>query len=194
MQTDRTQDRPNSQQRIPQRREDPLPFRVPQKKPAAPSLKGLFRHSRDFQQGAGFHGGSSRRRKGWKLAVWSWLGAFIDGLILIAITALFAMAFSSLVKIPLASLPFVFIEIFLLCCWIYMITLRTFTGASIGEWACDLRLGQPHERMSSFYALRVIGRATLIMASGFVLFPILSFLFRRDLAGSLTGLKIFSLK
>lgn len=198
MQPERIRHQNVPEQRIPQRREDPLPFQIPVRKKrnpvSRPSLHNLFKHTRQFEQNLSFHGGSRHRKKGWQLVAWSWLGSLIDGLILIAITSLFVLAFSAVIHTPLHTIGPLFVEIFLLCTWIYMISFRTFMGASIGEWACDLRLGQPHERISSLYALRVALRASLIMVSGFILLPLLSFIFRRDIAGAMTGLKIFSLK
>lgn len=74
-----------------------------------------------------------------------------------------------------------------------MIFLRGFNGATIGEWTCSLRLGQPWQRLQSGYILKVLLRTTLIMATGIVTLPLLSLLFKRDLAGDISGLKIYSL-
>jgi hypothetical protein len=75
-----------------------------------------------------------------------------------------------------------------------MITTRFFIGSSIGEAACDIRLGKPQERMSHWYFLKVVFRATLVVATGIVVLPIVSLIFGRDIPGMLSGLKLFSLK
>lgn len=72
---------------------------------------------------------------------------------------------------------------------------RTYLGATLGEWSCDLRLGKPSERMQKRYVLRNILRTSIVIASGIIFIPLISLLFRRDLAGKLSGgLYIYSLK
>ncbi len=75
-----------------------------------------------------------------------------------------------------------------------MISIRSLLGFTIGEWACDLRLGQPHERLRNNYVIKVMLRSSLILLTGVVTLPVLSLLLGRDLAGVLSGLRLFSLK
>ncbi|AFY01707.1 hypothetical protein Bdt_2020 [Bdellovibrio bacteriovorus str. Tiberius] len=169
-------------------------------------MNGLFRDRRDlsFEQGTGFHGGPSARRKGYKLALWSWLASFIDALILVAVSCVFMLMFSMIVKTPVGALMqhlfhsqnqlTFFAEVFVMFAWVYMITVRSVMGSTIGEWACDLRLGQPHERLQISYIFRVALRSSLILVTGIVTLPLLSLLAGKDLAGALSGLRLFSLK
>lgn len=199
-------------QRAPQKREAPVPLRGPtprRRGPATPApsrVNGLFRDRSDlnFDQGTGFQGGPSARRKGYKLALWSLLASFIDALILVAVSCVFMLMFSVIVKTPVGALmtrmfhsqhQFTFFaEVFVMFAWIYMISIRSLMGSSIGEWACDLRLGQPHERLQISYIFKVALRSTLILITGIVTLPLLSLLAGKDLAGALTGLRLFSLK
>lgn len=157
----------------------------------------------DFTENAvGFHGGSSKRT-GVKLALWTWLSAAVDTLLMIAMSCFFVITFSFLMKtsarevlqflVQDMSLGKLFFGAFLCSFWMYMIFLRGFNGATIGEWTCSLRLGQPWQRLQSGYILKVLLRTTLIMATGIVTLPLLSLLFKRDLAGDISGLKIYSL-
>lgn len=199
-------------QRAPQKREAPVPLRGPtirRRSPGTPApskLNNLFkdRNGLQFEQNTGFHGGPSARRKGYKLALWSWLASFIDALILISASCVFILAFSLIVKTSVGALlgglkhsehqAFFFAEVFFVCGWIYMVAIRSFMGSTIGEWTCDLRLGQPHERLQSGYILKVALRSTLILLTGVITLPVLSLLLGRDLPGIFSGLRLFSLK
>lgn len=188
----------------------PVVRRRPANQPPQPrsdsKLDDVFKNNRSlqFDQNTGFHGGPSARRKGYRLALWSWLASFIDALILVATSCIFLLVFSMIVKNSMGGILagitqgqhrlLLFAEVYALSSWIYMIVIRSFMGSSIGEWACDLRLGQPHERLQTIYVLRVIFRSSLIVVTGVVTLPLLSLLCGKDLAGIFTGLRLFSLK
>lgn len=197
-------------QRAPRNREAPVPLRGPSQRRRKPvtapqsKLNDLFKsHNLEFSQ-TGFQGGPSRRRKGYRLALWSWLASMIDGLMLLAASCLFLVSFSLIVRSPVGNILsgmfhtqfriLFFLEVFAVFAWIYLITARVFMGSSIGEWACDLRLGQPQERLASMYALRVVLRCSLILVTGVVTLPLLSLLTGQDIAGAISGLRLFSLK
>ena len=98
----------------------------------------------------------SQNRSGFKLALWSWMSAFIDGLILVSISCFTMILFSFLMRTPARDvLKFISIEpnvtkmffcSFLFSFWAYLVIMRIFMGASLGEWTCQLRLGQPRRR------------------------------------------------
>ncbi|MGZ3782393.1 MAG: RDD family protein [Pseudobdellovibrionaceae bacterium] len=198
-------------ERAPQKREAPLPFPRPEIGPLPkPSsnfpFHDLFKNNKilNFTDSTGFHGGPSARRKGSRLVLWSWLASFIDGLILISMSSIFIMTFSLIVRSTFGKLTsdlfenqhkiVLFLEVFFICGWVYMISIRSLMGSTIGEWSCNLRLGQPHERLQSNYIFRVALRSTLILFTGIVTLPILSLILGRDIAGMLSGLRLFSLK
>jgi hypothetical protein len=145
----------------------------------------------------------SQNRSGIKLALWSWMSAFIDTLILISISCFGIILFSILMKtqmrdvLQISSLESnilrLFMVSFLFSLWAYLVMMRLFMGASVGEWSCNLRLGQPVQRIKSSYVLRVIARTTLMLLTGVVVIPFLSLLLKRDIAGEITGLRIYSL-
>lgn len=74
--------------------------------------------------------------------------------------------------------------------WIYLVGNRVFLGFTPGEWVFDQRLGRPEQTGTAVYALSAILRSTVIIATGFILFPLFSFLFNRDLLGKLTGAEL----
>lgn len=187
------------QERAPQEWEAPLPSKEPREKrtPSLPNrskVDELFKKNQlGFDQATGFLGGPSRRQ-GVKLALWSCLAVMIDTLVLISVSCIFMAVFSYLMKSSGSAQFLFFAQIFVVVGWIYMVSLRTFMGSSVGEWTCDLRLGQPHERLRASYALRVALRSTLILGTGVITLPLLSLIFKKDLAGLVSGLRLFSLK
>lgn len=187
-------------QQAPMRREAPVTPEPPQR--IAELLNG--RRRPQFDQNAGFHGGPSARRKGRQMVAWSWLASVIDTLILVSLSCVFLITFSLIANISLGKImtvarvnhsqPALFLEVLLLLGWIYLVTVRSILGFTLGEWACDLRLGQPHERLRSGYVFRVALRSSLIILTGIFTFPLLSLLLGKDIAGSVSGLRLFSLK
>lgn len=156
----------------------------------------------DASTDVGFHGGS-KKRSGLKLALWTWLAAGIDALILVSTSCFFILVFSFLMKANPNSMFGLFLKdqnninvlgiLFITTLWTYLIFMRVFMGATIGEWTCGLRLGQPLERFHFSYLLRVMLRTTAVLATGIFMLPLISLFFTRDIAGDISGLKIYSL-
>lgn len=74
--------------------------------------------------------------------------------------------------------------------WIYLVSHRVFLGYTPGEWVFDQRLGKPEEFGTSQYALKAIARSTIVLLTGFVLFPLISFALNRDYLGKLLGVEL----
>lgn len=163
----------------------------------------LFNRTDYFIDGSvGFRSGS-QNRSGFNLVLWSWMSAFIDTIVLVSISCFALIFFSVLFKTPAREILKVFsieskttelfVVSFLFSFWAYMIMMRVFMGASLGEWSCQLRLGQPMQRINPTYVLRVMLRTTLLLATGVVIFPLLSLIFKKDLLGEITGIRVYSL-
>lgn len=75
--------------------------------------------------------------------------------------------------------------------FIYLTVNRIFVGCTPGEWAFDQRIGKPEELNKASYSLKVVGRSLLVIATGFIVLPILSVLFNRDITGSITGAQLY---
>lgn len=71
---------------------------------------------------------------------------------------------------------------------IYMIIHRIFLGFTPGEWAYDVRLGEPSQQNSAMFSLKAIARQALIVVTGVLPLPIAGLLVGKDLTGRLTGL------
>jgi len=73
----------------------------------------------------------------------------------------------------------------------YMLTARSFFGASLGEWAFDLQLGTDEEQRSPWFPVRVALRAVIVTVTGIVPLPLLSALVGHDLLRPVTGLQLY---
>ena len=65
----------------------------------------------------------------------------------------------------------------------YLVICRSLMGATLGEERCNLG-------WRGFSVLRFIGRGLLVTLTGFILLPLLSILFRRNLLEDCTGLRL----
>lgn len=74
--------------------------------------------------------------------------------------------------------------------WVYMVAHRVYLGYTPGEWVFDQRLGKPEEMGTASYALKSALRMTLIIATGYLVFPILSALFNKDVLGRMMNLEL----
>ncbi len=75
--------------------------------------------------------------------------------------------------------------------FIYMVVNRAFLGYTPGEWAFDQQCGAAEEQNTFVYIPKVALRTILVMATGFVTLPLLSYLFNKDVAGNLAGVHLF---
>lgn len=157
--------------------------------------------------GAAFHRGPNKR-SGYRLTGWLLASVLTDILIIVASTCLFLLAASLLFKLSHDSDLNQFIKSFMsqkamkqtalymygYISFIYFIFFRVFLGATIGEWSCGIRIGQPSERMKPSYAFKVISRVLLITCTGIFVLPLLSLISKRDLAGQITKASLYTLK
>ena len=77
--------------------------------------------------------------------------------------------------------------LFSVIAWIYLVINRVFLGFTPGEWVFDQRVDMPQNHGTALYMLRVVMRATLVVFTGLIIFPIASLVSGRDLAGIITG-------
>jgi RDD family len=157
--------------------------------------------------GAAFHRGPGKR-SGYRLTGWLLTSVLTDILIIVACTCMFILGASLIFKMSSDAELNQFIKSFLnqntmkqtalylygYISFIYFIFFRVFLSATIGEWSCGIRIGQPSERMKPSYALKVVARVLLITVTGFFVLPLLSLIFKRDLAGQLTKASLYTLK
>lgn len=74
---------------------------------------------------------------------------------------------------------------------LYMTLSRSFFGRTIGDWAFEQRLGDEEQLYTNSYPVKVFARGLAQILTGFVTLPILSLIFRRDIAYYLSGVRLF---
>jgi hypothetical protein len=137
----------------------------------------------------------------YKEDVWNFSSALLDGMLVMAASLLCMIVLLMITKADLiANLSnpdeggMIYISTFALLAtvtFIYLLVNRMFLGSTPGEWAFEQRLGLPAELETYQYSLRVAVRSLLVIATGFVVLPILSLLMKKDVAGEITGAKLY---
>ena len=142
---------------------------------------------------------SSNSENEWISASFPHFGVLIiDGFFNVGLTTIFMTVLLTIVKVDFFSMLVEMRKeaIFFLCLlmlyvsnlFIYLIVSRSFFGKTLGEWTFNYRLGRPSIRENAFYPFLVMWRVTLVFITGVFLFPLMSLLFRRDIASYFTGL------
>lgn len=178
---------------------------IPQKNPVSNQLNEVFNRRRisidNFISNTGFHSGPMGASRSYRRALWSFAASIIDTLIVVSIVCFFLVAFALTVKSEMKVILSFFDDsfllfgeiVFVLLAMTYITFLRSFLGYSVGEWACGLRLGEPKERFSRYYSLRVILRTVVVFFTGLVVLPVLSMITGYDMAGRLSGIYLIEL-
>lgn len=143
----------------------------------------------------------TKAKEEFKKATWSFSAALLDGMLVLASSLLCMIILLVVTRVDLIanlSRPDAYGMIYLSTlslfggvAFIYLTLNRMFLGYTPGEWAFDQRIGQPEELNKGTYSLRVMARAALVVLTGFIVFPILSILFNKDFAGSITGAQLY---
>lgn len=133
----------------------------------------------------------------YKAGVWSFSSGLLDGMLVIAASLLCMIVVLMVTKADLiANLTtpdesgMIYLATFSLLAsvsFIYLLVNRMFLGATPGEWAFEQRIGQPEEVTTAMYSIRVLARSILVIATGFIVLPILSLILNKDIAGEITG-------
>jgi hypothetical protein len=123
-------------------------------------------------------------------------------LVISGLTALFLVSLILVTKIDLIAVILhtkaplsVWVEvgaIFFGVYTLYYMCTRGLWGSTLGDWAFDMQLGLEEERLMWYYPAQVVLRMTVIALTGFVTLPLISFLFKKDLAYMFSGLKLYT--
>lgn len=127
--------------------------------------------------------------------------AILDGVIILGLSLLFLVALLLVTKVDLIAVMFNaqadpatqigIVVLFLAVMQIYMIISRSFFGCTLGEWAFEVQLGNNKHQKSAFYPILVVWRSVLVLLTGVFIFPVLSFILRRDLMYYITGTQLY---
>lgn len=74
---------------------------------------------------------------------------------------------------------------------LYMVISRSFFGMSLGEWALDYQVGLPEEQKRTMYPLKLAWRCFVVAITGFILLPLLSKMFKKDITGIFSGIRLY---
>ena len=130
--------------------------------------------------------------------------ALFDGVVALTLSILFLVAMMMVIEVDLmamllnaetqffAQMSFAFLYFAIL--QLYMVVTRSIAHSTVGEWAFDVHLAQRNGETSTMFPLRVVWRSMVMVATGMIVLPLLSLIFRRDLAAYLTGTQLFQLK
>ena len=131
----------------------------------------------------------------------SFSSMILDATIVFAFSLIFLVSLVAVTKVNLNSVVFSsqfdfatqlsLVVLYFAVYQMYMIVSRSFFGRSVGEWTFDLQLGDDAQIQSSLYPALVLWRSILNLLTGVILLPVLSFLFREDIASRFTGLQLF---
>jgi hypothetical protein len=131
----------------------------------------------------------------------SFASAFLDFIIVMAMSIVFLIALLMVTKINLAVVltnlnkdPMTQISfglLFVAVMQMYAVVARSFFGRTIGEWTFDLQLGEDKEQQMESYPLKVAWRSLLTTITGLVFLPLVSALIGHDVAGRLSGVKLY---
>lgn len=137
----------------------------------------------------------------YKKTVWSFSAATLDGMLIIAASLLCMIILLVITKADLIGnlsnpdaqgmIYLSTLSLFAGVSFIYLTLNRIYIGCTPGEWAFDQRIGKPEELNKASYSLKVVARSLLVIFTGFIVFPILSIIFGKDLAGSITGAQLY---
>ncbi len=122
-------------------------------------------------------------------------GVFATGVSLILLVGVLLMTKADLVGLLSNSQTDRFVQfqiglLFMMVLQMYMLVSRTLFEQTIGEWTYETQLGTDAQKVKALYPVQVVARGILFAITGFVLIPILSELFGKDLAAHLTGLAL----
>lgn len=168
---------------------DPLAninFRIPQK---------------EIENKATQRGASDALIREWKPVPFSITAAFLDAVIVMSLSLIFLVGLISATNVDVLSVmlsartdipaQLSLVVLYLAMSQMYLIVSRSFAGSSIGEWTFDIQVGQTEQIPRATYPLKVLLRSFFTLITGILVLPLLSVIFRKDLAGFLSGARLY---
>lgn len=127
--------------------------------------------------------------------------AVLDAIVIFALTLVFLVALMTVTKVDLAALlfrtgldvstRFAFAALLISVMMMYVVVVRSFFGRTLGEWTFDFQVGDDKQQKSAKYPLQILWRSIVVTATGVVVLPLLSLIFKKDIPGRLSGLQLY---
>lgn len=131
----------------------------------------------------------------------SFASAFLDFIIVLAMSIIFLIALLMVTKVDLGVVlanldrdtmtKIAFGVLFIAVMQMYAVVSRSFFGRTIGEWTFEVQLGEDKEQALESYPLRVALRSLITTATGLAVLPLASAILGFDVAGKLSGVKLY---
>jgi hypothetical protein len=196
--SDRAQEKRRAMEiEMPRPVQSPFPFPDAYKSPGAqPVAKAPNQQSAGVRRGAS----DSPMRKLVPTSG-SFASAFLYLIIVLAFTMVFVIALMMVTKVDLSIVmrnldrdlmtQISLVSLFIAVMQMYVVIGRSFFGQTIGEWTFDMQLGMDDEQTKQSYPLKVAWRSLINIATGLVLLPLISAVFDKDIAGWLSGVRLY---
>ncbi|MCB0361860.1 MAG: RDD family protein [Bdellovibrionales bacterium] len=178
----------------------------PERKPGRPVVKGSLPLSPSIKIEEKLQTGSRRsahdsKGGGLREVAISLPAIILDFIMVVALSLVFLVTLLSVTKVEILSVAFNLQSdgatqlslsiLFIAIMQMYVVVSRSFFGRTLGEWTFDNQLGDDRQQRSGFYPLLVAWRSLLIVFTGLITLPLLSLIFRVDLAARLSGLQLY---
>lgn len=132
----------------------------------------------------------------------SFASAFIDGLFCTLLTSVFLVILVAITEVDIIAMlvsqkmgaraMFEISALFFGVTLVYFMLSRGMFGSTLGDYAFDVQLGTEKERSHIMYPFQVLFRTLIIMITGFVLVPLVSLGFGKDMAVHFSGLRLYN--
>lgn len=127
--------------------------------------------------------------------------AILDGAIVLALSLIFLVALVTVTGIDVIAVvasaqvdwaaQVSLVVLYVAVLEMFLILSRSFFGKTLGEWTFDMQLGEDQQIDRASYPFKVLFRSLLNLVTGFIALPLLSLIFRKDLAGKASGVRLF---
>lgn len=127
--------------------------------------------------------------------------AILDAVVVTAVTLLFLVSLVLVTKIEVLSVilsaqtdmttQMSLGLLFLAVLQMYVVVARSFFGRTLGEWTFDYQLGTDEDHKKAMYPFKVAWRSMVVILTGVIVLPILSWITGQDLAGRLSGVRLY---
>lgn len=146
-------------------------------------------------------GASDSLIREWVPVSFSVAAAVLDAFIVLSLSMIFLVGLVSATQVDVLSVmtsaqrdipaQISLLLLYLAMSQMYLIISRSFAGTSVGEWTFDIQVGRTEQIPSATYPVRISVRSFVTLLTGVITLPVFSLLFRKDLAGAVSGVRLY---
>lgn len=191
---------------LPRKRTSPIPSTPESLKESEPSTKAVDEILKTLQKNRHLDFADKKSPQPAKspelgASTWSFSAALLDGMLVLAFGLLCMIVMLMITKVDLIAninnpgaqgiIYMTLLALFASVSFTYLTLTRIYLGFTPGEWAFDQQLGSTQEHNTAKYGLKVVWRSLLVIGTGFITLSLISFVLRKDIAGTLSGAKLY---